>query len=323
MTLGGALVVDGHMDTPLRVVDDGVDPGIVDRRVHADLPRMAEGGLDAVFLAAWIDPTYTPSHALERALALLGSIRDVAARHPDRAAFATTAAEVRSIAAEGRVALLAGVENGEALEGDAGNVERLAEAGARYLTLTWMNTNDLGDAAGGEAVHGGLTSLGRDVVRALERHGMLVDLAHVAPSAFFDAIEVARGPVVVSHACTETRGPHPRNVTDEQILAVADTGGLVGIAFMPAYLVPGDPDAADVAAIADHVERVVEVAGIDHVGLGSDFDGMPALPRGIAGVEDLPAVADALAERGWDADAVARLLGGNWMRVLEAADARR
>lgn len=320
--LHGSLVVDGHMDTPLKVLDDGVDPGVRDDRVHADLPRMAEGGLDAVFLAAWIDPAFAPDRALDRCLALLGTIEGTARRHPGRCGFARSAGEVRSIAGEGRIALLAGVENGQALEGRVENVARLAAAGARYLTLTWMNTNDLGDAAGGEPRHGGLTAFGREVVAELERHGMLVDLAHVAPAAFFDALEVAAGPVVVSHACTEARGPHPRNVTDEQIRAVAATGGLVGIAFMPAYLVPDDPGTADVAAIADHVERVVEVAGVDHVALGSDLDGVPALPGGIGGVEDLPAVPAELVRRGWAEPDLAPLLGGNWMRVLEGAGAR-
>lgn len=318
--LGGSLVIDGHMDTPLRIVDDGVDPGTRDERAQADLPRMREGGVDAVFLAAWIDPDYAPDRAFERCLVLLDSIREVARRHADRAGFATTADEVRSIAADGRIALLAAVENGQALEGRIENVARLREAGARYLTLTWMNTNDLGDAAGGDARHGGLTGFGRDVVGEMERVGMLVDLAHVAPSTFFDALEVSTGAVMVSHACTEARGPHPRNLTDEQIRAIAATGGLVGIAFMPRYLSPDDPEAADVAAIADHLERVAEVAGVDHVALGSDFDGMPSLPSGIEGVQDVPRIVAELDRRGWRPDDLARLLGDNWLRVLETAD---
>lgn len=318
--LGGSLVVDGHMDTPLRIVDDGVDVGEEDRRVHADLPRMRRGGLDAVFLAAWIDPDFAPDRAFARTAELIDSIHAVARRRPDRAGFATTAAEVRSIAAEGRIALLAGVENGQALEGRLENVARLREAGARYLTLTWMNTNDLGDAAGGEPRHGGLTGFGSDVVRELERVGMIVDLAHVAPSSFYDALETATKTVVVSHACTEARGPHPRNLTDDQIRAVAATGGLVGVAFMPKYLSPTDPEAADVATIADHLERVVEVAGVDHVGLGSDFDGMPSLPDGIEGVQDVPKIVAELERRGWGSHELGRLLGGNWLRVLEATD---
>lgn len=319
MTWNGALVVDGHMDTPLKLVDDGADLG---ERLpgHADLPRMREGGLDAVFLAAWIDPAFAPDGALARAEALLGAIRAAAERHPDRAGFAETADDVHRLAAEGRVALLAGVENGQALGGRVENVARLRALGARYLTLTWMNSNDLGDAAGGEPLHGGLTALGREVVEEMGRAGILVDLSHAAPTTFDDALAVARGPVVVSHAGTEVRGPHPRNVTDGQIRAVAATGGLVGVAFMPAYLAPGDPASADVAAIADHLERIAEVAGPAHAALGSDLDGVPRLPAGVAGVEDLPKVPAELARRGWKDHDLAAVLGGNWLRVLAAVD---
>lgn len=317
MTWNGALVVDGHMDTPLRLVDEGTDlgdplPG------HADLPRMKEGGLDAVFLAAWIDPEFAPDRAFARAEALLAAIRDAAEGHPEACGFATSAGDVRRLAAAGRVALLAGVENGQALEGRVENVARLHALGARYLTLTWMNSSELGDAAGGEPLHGGLTELGRDVVAEMNRVGMLVDLSHAAPATFDDALEVARGPVVVSHAATEAQGRHPRNVTDAQIRAVAATGGLVGVAFMPSYLVPGDPDAADVRAVADHLERIAEVAGPAHAALGSDFDGVPRLPRGLAGVQDLPRVPEELARRGWSAADLAAVLGENWLRVLES-----
>lgn len=317
MSWDGALVVDGHMDTPLRLVDRGLDLGERLEGVHADLPRMRSGGLDAVFLAAWVDPVFSFDRAFSRAEALLAAIRGAAANHPDRAGFATTAADVRRLAAEGRVALLAGVENGQALDGRIENVERLYDLGARCLTLTWMNSNDLGDAAGGEEVHGGLSDLGRAVIGEMDRLGMLVDLAHAAPSTFRDALGVARGPVVVSHAATEVRGPHPRNVTDDQIRAVAETGGLVGVAFMPGYLSPADPDAADVATIADHLERIASVAGVEHAALGSDLDGVPVLPHGIDGVQDLPRIPEELARRGWPAEDLARVLGGNWLRVME------
>jgi membrane dipeptidase len=219
----------------------------------------------------------------------------------------------------GRVALLAGVENGQALEGRVDNVVRLHELGARYLTLTWMNSNELGDAGGGEAIHGGLTDFGREVVAEMGRLGMLVDLSHAAPSTFWDALEVTSGPVVVTHAGTEARGPHPRNVSDEQIRAVADTGGLVGVAFMPKYLVPDDPAAADLSVVVDHLERIVAVGGMGCAALGSDFDGVPSPPRGLAGVEDVPAIPAELERRGWAHEEIAAILGGNWLRVMERA----
>jgi membrane dipeptidase len=314
----GALVVDGHMDTPLRMVDDGVDLGTRRDGGHADLPRLAEGGVDAAFLAAWIDPALADGRARDRAERLICAVREAARRHPGRCAFAGSAAEVRAAAASGRVALLTGIENGQALEGDPANVARFAALGARYVTLTWTNSNELGDAAGGEALHGGLTGLGREVTAEMERARVLVDLAHAAPTTFADALAVARRPVVVSHAATEARGRHPRNLSDDQIRGVAETGGVVGIAFYPAFLDPGSGRCPR-EAIAEHVLRVLEVAGPDHAALGSDLDGIPRLPDGFRGAEDFGLVAADLERLGVAGDDLRKVLGGNWLRLLEDA----
>jgi membrane dipeptidase len=313
---GPAIVFDGHMDTPLRMVDDGVDLGTRRESGHADLPRLAEGGVDAVFLAAWIDPAFADGRARARAEALISAVREAANAHPERCAFATTGDEVRAAAASGRIALLSGIENGQALEGDPANVARLRSLGARYLTLTWMNSNELGDAAGADPLSKGLTPLGREVVAEMESCGMLVDLAHAAPGTFWDVVEIARRPVVVSHAATEARGPHPRNVTDEQIRAVAATGGLVGVAFYPAYLDPASGRCGR-DAIVEHLLRILEVAGADHAALGSDLDGIPRLPEGFRGAQDFTLVAADLEARGVTGDELAKVLGGNWLRMLD------
>jgi membrane dipeptidase len=316
---GDAIVFDGHMDTSLRMVDDGVDLGARREAGHADLPRLAEGGVDAVFLAAWIDPALADGRARARAETLIGAVREAASAHPERCAFATTADEVRAAASTGRIALLAGIENGQALEGDPGLVARFAALGARYMTLTWMNSNELGDAGGGEPTAGGLTTLGREVVAEMEACGMLVDLAHAAPATFWDAVELARRPVIVSHAGTEARGAHARNISDEQIRAVAATGGIVGIAFYPAYLDPRHGRCGR-DAIAEHVLRVLEVAGPDTAALGSDLDGMPLLPEGFRGAQDFGLVAADLEARGVRGEELAKVLGGNWLRMLEVGD---
>lgn len=317
---GDAIVFDGHMDTPLRMVDDGVDLAARREAGHADLPRLAEGGVDAAFLAAWIDPALSDGRARARAEALIRAVREAAGAHPHRCAFATTADEVRAAAAAGRIALLTGIENGQALEGDPANVARFAALGARYITLTWMHSNELGDAAGGETAAGGLTPLGREVVAEMEACGVLVDLAHAAPATFRDVVAMARRPVVVSHAGTEARGPHPRNVSDEQIRAVAATGGIVGIAFYPAYLDPGRGRCGR-EAIVEHLLRVIEVAGPDTAALGSDLDGVPRLPDGFRGAQDFGLVAADLEARGVGGAELAKVLGGNWLRVLDAASA--
>ena len=312
---GPAIVFDGHMDTPLRMVDDGVDLAARREAGHADLPRLAEGGVDAVFLAAWIDPAFGDGRARARAEALIAAVREAASANAERCAFATTAEEVRATAAGGRIALLCGIENGQALEGDPANVARFRALGARYLTLTWMNSNELGDAAGADPASGGLSALGREVVAEMERCGMLVDLAHAAPRTFWDVLEIARRPVVVSHAATEARGPHPRNVSDEQIRAVAATGGIVGIAFYPRYLDPGTGRCGR-DAIVEHLVRVLELAGPDHAALGSDLDGIPSLPEGFRGAQDFGLVAADLEARGVTGSELAGILGGNWLRIL-------
>lgn len=321
--IDGALVFDGHVDTPLRMVDEGLDFGSGDGSGHVDLPRLRAGGVDAVFMAAWVEPELAPDGGAERCERLLAAIHGAARDDPERAGVATTAAEVRAHAAAGRVALLAAIENGQALEGDPDNLDRFHARGVRLLTLTWMNSNEWGDAAGAEPLHGGLSVAGRELIDRMNELGVIVDLAHAAPSTFFDALERSVDPVVVSHAGSEARGAHSRNVTDDQARAVAESGGLVGIAFMPAYLVPGDPGGADLEVVADHVERLADVAGPAHVALGSDFDGVPGLPRGIDGVESLPALAATLSGRGWDDDDLAKFLGGNWLRVLERVVDRR
>lgn len=268
-------------------------------------------------MVAWVDPAYLPDRALARAQALIAAIRAAAEAHAEQAGFATSAAEVRRLAAQGRIALLAGVEGGHALEGRVENAARLYGLGARYLTLTWMNSNAFADAAGGEALHGGLSDLGRELVAEMNRLGMLIDLSHAAPSTFWDVLESTADPVVVSHSATEARGPHFRNLSDDQLRGIAGNGGLVGINFFARYLAPGAPVNPDWTVIVDHIERVVEVAGIDHAALGSDFDGFPTLPEGMTGVEDLPRIAAELEHRGYSGENLAKVLGVNWLRLLE------
>jgi membrane dipeptidase len=311
-----ALVFDGHIDTPLRIAEDGVDFGARGTSSHVDLPRMIDGGLDAVFMAAWVDPALGPDRAFERARQLLSLVQETARAHRDRLAFATTAADVITAAANEKIALLAGVENGDALEERADNVARLYEHGARYLTLTWMRTNALGDAAGDEPVHGGLSPLGKSVVEAMNDIGMMIDMAHAAPTTFWDVLEQTSDPIVVSHSATEAHGPHPRNVSDDQLRGIAENGGLIGINFFCDYLAPGVAD-PDWTLIVDHIERVIDVAGVEHAALGSDMDGVPRLPFGFHGVEDLPLIATELERRGLTGENLRKVLGGNWLRVLD------
>lgn len=316
--LANAIVVDGHMDTPLRIADHGVDIGERRSDGHADLVRLQEGGVDAVFMAAWIDPEIPRGKRLARAERLIAAIRESAEAHPDRARFVTTADGVRRAVAEGRTALLAGVENAQALDDDLEAVARLHALGARYLTLTWMNSNAFADAAG-DRRHGGLSDLGRHLVDELDRAGVLADLAHASPETFWEVLDRSARPPVVSHSATEARGPHPRNLSDEQLHGLAERDGVAGINFFPRYLRPGAA-VCDWTVIVDHVERAVQVAGPRHVALGSDLDGIPSLPEGFRGAQDFPVIAAELERRGYGGDELQGILGGNWLRVLGGLD---
>lgn len=315
---GSLLLVDGHMDTPLRIADEGLDIGVRGAQDHVDLIRLREGGVDGVFMAAWIDPKIPRGSRLARAERLLGTIRESAEAHPDRARFVTTAGEARQAATEGRIALLAGVENAQALDDDPDNVYRLRALGARYLTLTWMNSNAFADAAG-DRVHSGLSELGRRLVDDLDREGLLVDLAHASPETFWDVLDRSARPPVVSHSATTAGGHHPRNLSDDQLRGLAEKGGLVGINFFPRYLRPGAPS-CDWTLIVDHIDRAVQVAGPRHVALGSDLDGIPFLPEGFRGAQDFPLIAGELERRGYGQEELEAILGGNWLRALEGLE---
>jgi membrane dipeptidase len=240
-----AIVVDLHCDTAERLLDHGIDWG---RRLpdgQLDLPRMREGGLDAQFFACWVDPDKAPpGRALRRALDL------AVARHPDRIAMARTAAGVRRLAAEGRHAALLCVENGEAIEDNLDHLRALHAAGARYMTLTWMNHNAWADGSRDAPRHHGLTPFGREVVRAMNRLGMIVDVSHVSERTFWDAIETSTAPVIASHSNARAICDHHRNLTDAQLAAIGRTGGVVGVNYYAEFLSPAWKAAADAARAA-------------------------------------------------------------------------
>jgi membrane dipeptidase len=362
-----AFVIDTHNDMPSRILDDGYDPdvrhapGFGPREGHTDLPRLVESGLTAEFLSAWIDSPYaaTPGASFDRAMKHVATIHAFVDRHPDRLRFATTAADVRRAKQEGKVAILIGVEGGHAIESSLDRLRDLHAKGVRYMTLTWNNGLPWAGAAFGEGGtrKGGLTAFGRDVVREMNRLGMLVDVSHVSDSTFFDAIAASSVPVIASHSSARALSDSPRNLTDDQLRAVARNGGVVNVNFYSRFidsayrkraeaaeaqvaaarraLGPG-PDSAAAAArvsamrdslfaaippapfsvLIDHIDHIARVAGVDHVGLGSDFDGVSALPLGMEDVTRLPRIAQALLDRGYSETDVKKVLGGNMLRVM-------
>jgi membrane dipeptidase len=361
-----AFVVDMHNDMPSRILEDGYDPdvrhapGFGPREGHTDLPRLIESGITAQFMSAWVSSSYAarPGASFDRAIEHVTTIRAWVDRHPDRLRFATTAAEVRRAKQEGKIAILIGVEGGHAIESSLERLRELHARGVRYLTLTWNNGLPWAGSAFGEGGTrtGGLTPFGRDVVREMNRLGMLVDLSHVSDSTFFDAIAVSTVPVIASHSSARALSSSPRNLTDEQLRAVARNGGVVNVNFFSRFLddefraraeaveqrlaaargaLPSASDSATAARLAarrdslfaaipptpfgvliDHIVHVARVAGVDHVGIGSDFDGVSALPLGMEDVTRLPRIAQALLDRGYSEPDVQKILGGNMMRVM-------
>lgn len=313
-------VMDLHADTPKLM--DKLQYDVFARHTtqperwnyfgHVDVPRMREGGLAAQFFGMWTVPLPRAGCAasIHRQL---DALDDAAERRPDDFARCRSRADVERAKAGGRIAALAGIEGGHALEGRVENVETFARRGVRYLGLLHFSANELGAPAKGlgRDDNRGLTSFGKDVIAAMNRWGMIVDLAHVNRRGFFDALSVSTTVPIVSHTGVAGVREHWRNIDDEQIRAVADRGGVVGVIFAPRFL-GGD----GIDAVCDHLLHIIKVAGEDVPALGSDYDGAVRPPRGLEDVAALPRLTAALLARGLGRAAVKKLLGENALRVL-------
>ena len=360
-----ALVVDTHDDTPQRMVFQGFDLGARDPRGHVDIPRMREGGLDAVFFSIWVPSKVTGPEAVERSLKQIDAVHEQVRRHPADLRLATTAAEVKAAVGDGKIAVLMGMEGGHMIDDDLGLLRSYAALGVRYLTLTHFLNNNWADSSTDKPAHDGLTAFGKDVVRKLNRLGVLVDISHVADKTFYDALALTKAPVIASHSSCRALCDHPRNMSDDMLRALAKNGGVIQINYEITFLsqeardakkaggtsveledadllkVCGEDEACQILEgdrrdrqameagtlprvgfekIVEHIDHAVRVAGIDHVGLGSDFDGA-SMPFGMEDCSKLPKLTAALLARGYSEADVEKVLGGNLLRVLEQAQA--
>ena len=361
LVLQQPIIVDGHIDTPQRMLDMKTDITARLADGHVDVPRMKEGGLTAAFFSIWVDARYAGRAAYQRALDLIGAVRALADTNPE-VELATTADQVRAAAARGHIAALMGVEGGHAIANSLTKLDSLYGRGVRYMTLTWNNGNDWAGSSTDPNRHGGLTPFGRTVVRRMNALGMLVDVSHVSDSTFWDVVATTTRPVIASHSACRALAHHPRNLSDAQLRAIAKNGGVVGINFYPVFLDehfwheydelrrrlkpetdsiraryrghPGESafevdkfvgeraeslDVPTIDRLLDHIDHAVQVMGIDHVGLGSDFDGISVLPRPMKDATSLPEVVRALQGRGYSDEDVRKILGENFLRVLTAA----
>lgn len=358
-----ALVVDTHSDSLAWPTRHGVDIGQRQEETHMDLPRMREGNQNVQFFACFASPSWIEKKkVVQVTLDYMDSFHTLMRNYPDQIEQATTADDVRRITDEGKLTGILCVEGGHSIDDDLSILRMYHRLGARYMTLTWNNTNNWGDGVLGEPRHGGLNHFGKEVVREMNRLGMLVDISHVAPATFWDAIATTTKPVIASHSSAKAICAAPRNLEDAQIKAVADNGGVIGVNYEITFVGedyrvakaalddekteavkraekdnPQDSDSLKNALrqiddlheekvsglskphyteIVDHIDHMVSVAGIDHVGLGSDFDGA-TMPDGMEDCTKVPLITDELVRRGYSETDIRKILGENFMRVMD------
>jgi len=323
-----ALVIDGHCDTLGAVVKDGIDLGERRSEGHADLPRLREGGVTAQVFAVFTARIWQPvAHdPLDLALRMIDALYQQLEAHADQFVLGTTARDIEQAKAGGKLAAILGLEGGEPLGEDRRRtwqqeqplLDRLRifhRLGVRNIGLTWSLRNALADGVYETQTGGGLSGYGRAVVKEMNRLGIVVDIAHLAPAGVRDVLELSEAPIIASHANARAVCDNPRNLTDEQLEGLARNGGVVGVTFVPGFI---DPERITLDRLLDHVDHIVRVAGIDHVGLGSDFDGYwgdDQMPE-IRDAADLPAITAGLLARGYSEADVRKVLGENYLRVF-------
>jgi membrane dipeptidase len=355
-----AIVIDTHNDITSPMTDEGFDLGARDTsgKLQTDIPRMKEGGLDAEFFAIYVAAKYAKEGgAARRAMDMIDGVYEQARRHPESLEMAFTSDDIRRVHKNGRVAALMGIEGGHAIEDSLPALRQFYRLGVRYMTLTHTNTNNWADSSGDVGNpnikhHNGLTDFGREVVREMNRLGMMVDISHVSDKTFWDAIETSQAPVIASHSSARALTEAPRNMTDDMLRAVAKKGGVVMVNFGKGFVntkyakpspetqakmdevrnqysgdqatmraklreLQGPPPRVPLDMLIDHFVHIAKVAGVDHVGIGSDFDGVGGqLPEGMEDVSKLPAITYELLKRGFSDADVKKVLGENFLRTM-------
>jgi membrane dipeptidase len=354
---------DGHNDLPWALRDNAQPVKSIDLRVaqpkyHTDIPRLRAGGVGAQFWSVYVPAnTRKVGEAFQTTMEQIQIVQDLVTKFPDTFAFCGSSDEVLAARKEGKIASLVGMEGGHSIENSLEKLRKLYSLGARYMTLTHSDTLEWADAATDNAQHGGLSPFGEEVVREMNRLGMLVDISHVSIETMHDAMAISEAPVIFSHSSARAVADHPRNVPDEVLVKLPEDGGVVMVNFFSGFVVPEsalimremfegnrrleelygkDPDRlkqeqlrwrtahpmkpGTVHEVADHVMHIVKVAGIDHVGIGSDYDGISMCPKQMEDVSTYPVLIQALVDRGLGKEDIAKLCYGNILRVMQQAE---
>jgi len=356
-----AIVIDTHVDTPMRMSRGELDIGKRNDRGQVDLPRMIEGGLDAIFLAVFISNELDDQHPSGKTLETIDVIYRQVNKYPGIAELAFNSGDIRRIERGGKRAVLMGIENGGAVEGSLALLRTYYRLGVRYITLTHNSSNHICDSSTDEPKWNGLSPFGVEMVEEMNRLGMMIDVSHISDAAFRDVIEKSRAPVIASHSGTRALCDVPRNLSDGMLRELAENGGVIQVVFYSGFLSEeyaekserareklepeferirketGDdreafyekafplwkkyaPPAPPASVLIDHIDHAVDVAGIDHVGLGSDFDGAGSFPRGIEDAGDYRMVTYHLLRRGYSEEDIIKILGGNLLRVMKEVE---
>ena len=359
-----SIVIDTHDDTTQRLLDPKFDISIHQDDGNIDVPRMKEGGLTGIFFSIWISSKTLGPQAVQKALDQIDAVRETVRKHPNDLLLATSATDVREAKRQHKVAALMGVEGGHMMGNDLSVLRTFAVLGVRYMTLTHMDNNEWADSSTDKPAHNGLTDFGKDVVREMNRLGIIVDISHVSDKTFYDALETSKAPVFASHSSCRALCQAPRNMTDDMIRDLAKHGGVIQINYHVGFLSQefrdyekahpeaekeikeevakrcGDNEACKIVAgdqvvrdwmaagklpkvdwmaIVDHIDHAVKIAGVDHVGLGSDFDGA-VMPIGMQDVTHIPQITDALLKKGYAESDIRKILGENALRVLSETE---
>lgn len=359
-----ALLVDGHNDLPwmLRLRENQFQMKYdrlkePQKGLHTDIPRLKAGGVGAQFWSAWVpSETTKKGTAIRTTLEQIDIIHRMIRDNPDVFEMAATADDILRIRQSGKIASLIGVEGGHSIDNSLGVLRLYYTLGVRYMTLTHTDNNDWADSATDQPRHHGLAAFGEEVVREMNRLGMLVDISHVSPETMKHALRVSRAPVIASHSSAYTVAPHPRNVPDDVLKLVAQNHGVVMVNFYSGFIVPEAARLTQemfavyrtlrekypkdeefraaysawkkehpiprgrLGVLVDHIDHIVKVAGIDHVGLGSDYDGITEVPEGLDDVSTYPRITQELLRRGYKKDDIHKILGGNILRALRQAE---
>lgn len=329
-------LIDGHNDLPWAIRENKAAPHDVrayDLRArtagHTDIERLRKGRVGAQFWSVYIPSESVAEGAARVQLEQIDIARQVIARYPDQFELALGASDIERVFGSGKIASLIGIEGGHAIENSLGALRAYYDLGVRYMTLTHSLTIDWADAATDAPRHNGLTAFGKEVVREMNRLGMLVDLSHVAPATMNAALDVSVAPVIFSHSSARAVTDHPRNVPDDVLRRLPKNGGVVMVTFVPGFISEkvrthtgnGRVPDATLADVVAHIEHIRKVAGIDHVGIGGDFDGISSTPVGLEDVSTYPALFAELVRRGWKDDELRKLAGENLLRVLRESEA--